>query len=72
VSGQLGHDRGERISGVRADDDIGEAALLPQPLWWCWPTAAWSPLDRLIAMTGGRLDASGIRAVGDGLAITRR
>ena len=29
VSGQLGDDRSERISGVGADDKVGEAALLP-------------------------------------------
>jgi len=29
VSGQLGDDRSERISGVGADDEVGEAALLP-------------------------------------------
>jgi hypothetical protein len=29
VSGQLGDDRSERISGVGADNKVGEAALLP-------------------------------------------
>jgi hypothetical protein len=29
VSGQLGNDRSERISGVGAYDKVGEAALLP-------------------------------------------
>ena len=29
VSGQLGNDRSERISGVGSDDKVGEAALLP-------------------------------------------
>jgi hypothetical protein len=28
MSGQLGDDRSERISGVGADDKVGEAALL--------------------------------------------
>ena len=32
VSGQLGNDRSERSSGVGADDNVGEAALLPSPL----------------------------------------
>jgi hypothetical protein len=31
MSGQLGDDRSERISGVGADNDVGEAAVLPPP-----------------------------------------
>ena len=32
VSGQRSHDRGERVGEVGADDEIGEADLLPSPL----------------------------------------
>jgi hypothetical protein len=31
MSGQLGDDRSERISGVGADNEVGEAAVLPPP-----------------------------------------
>ena len=31
LSGQLGDDRSERISGVGADNEVGEAAVLPPP-----------------------------------------
>ena len=31
VSGQLSHDRGERVGEVGAEDEIGEAHLLPSP-----------------------------------------
>ena len=32
VSGQLGYDRSERVGGVGAEDEVGEADLLPSPL----------------------------------------
>ena len=32
MSGQFGYDRGERVGEVGADDEVGEADLLPSPL----------------------------------------
>src|SRR5487761_283272 len=31
MPGQLGDDRSERISGIGADNEVGEAAVLPPP-----------------------------------------
>ena len=70
VSGQLGDDRSERVSGVGADDEVGEAALLPssQDFLDGRRRVTWKYQERVRRAQRGRVRVGGCHERGHGVA----